>query len=119
MFLLLIFFMLSSQISPYSLLPVGAVAAPGSDEDKGNAAAETGGNVLVRVSRAGIAIDGEPAAAANVGALLRHRVEEGAAGFVVVATATATVQDLVSTLEALRAAGAANVTLVSGGGRAS
>lgn len=110
MFLLLIFFMLSSQISPYSLLPVGAVEsqtrAPAGERAAGAALALVVSNGFVRIR-------GERVAAVQLRTLLEGFVAEGASDFVVIATEAASVQDIVSTLEALRAAAAGNVTLVT------
>lgn len=115
MFLLLIFFMLSSQIAPYSLMPVGQVSAAVDDRGPARAPAAAG-DLAIRVSAGAVGIGGQSIAIAEVGPVLKGLVSQGVTGFLVVSTRSATVQDIVSTLEALQAAEARDVRLVSAAG---
>lgn len=114
MFLLLIFFMLSSQISPYALMPVGAAAsAVGVAEPDG---ASTG-PLAIRLLHGEARIGGRVVALENLAAAVEDLVGQGITAFVVIPTASADVQDAVTALETLQGASAVTVTLVSAGGR--
>lgn len=109
--------MLSSQLSPFSLLPLGRVAGEVSDGAPARAAMSGGiADLSVRVGANRVTIGGEPVEMAALPARVRDLIGQGVAGFVVVATRAASVQDIVSTLEALQLAGAERVTLVNAGG---
>lgn len=119
MFLLLIFFMLSSQLSPYSLLPIGRVA--GGERGASPAApAETIAiaDLSVRVAAGAVVVGGETIAIEAFPSAIEAFRAQGFDGFLVIATRAASVQDMVSALEALQAAGVARVTLMNtaGGG---
>lgn len=112
MFLLLIFFMLSSQISPYALMPVGGVASANGD------AVDTGGSsapLVIRISHGQAQIGGRDVALADMEATAKTLVGQGIIAFVAIPSASAQVQDVVTALEALQAASASDVTLVSVG----
>ncbi|WP_274627910.1 ExbD/TolR family protein [Arvimicrobium flavum] len=115
MFLLLIFFMLSSQISPYSLVQVGGVgqASGAAPDEAANAAAAA--PLAIRVSHGSVRIGGEDVVLAELQAAAERFVLEGVAAFVVVPSASANVQDIVTVLELLKAAEAKDVTLVAAG----
>ena len=113
-FLLLIFFMLSSQISPYSLLPIGGVAR---DAGSGATASGVASDLSLRVAAGSVRIGAETIALGDLGPVLERLVRQGAGGFLVIATRSARVQDVVSVLEALQDASAERVTLVNAGGR--
>lgn len=115
MFLLLIFFMLSSQIAPYSLLSIGRIATearPATPSEGPPAASDQ----ALLVSAGAVAIGRQTYAQPELAGALRQLKEKGAAGFVVVATRSARVQDVVATLEALQAIGAGRVTLLNSAG---
>lgn len=112
MFLLLIFFMLSSQISPYSLMQVDRIAR----SDGAGGAGRARPDLVVRLSRGFVSIGGEAIAADHAAAAFSRLVSQGVSGFLVVLSGSATVQDIVTTLEALQAASAPKVTLVNRGG---
>lgn len=118
MFLLLIFFMLSSQISPYSLLPIGRVAGEAAADAGAHAPATSAPDLSVRVSAGLVAVGGESVAMSELGPVIERLVAQGFGGFLVIATRSASVQDIVSALEALQAAGAERVTLVNVAGGA-
>jgi biopolymer transport protein ExbD len=116
MFLLLIFFMLSSQLSPFSLLPLGRVAGDVPDTAPASTAVSGGiADLSVRVGANRVTIGGEAVEMTALAAKVRDLIGQGVGGFVVVATRAASVQDIVSTLEALQLAGAERVTLVNAG----
>lgn len=114
MFLLLIFFMLSSQIAPYSLISVGGVA-----EEHG-AAAETPAaplhDIAIRVLAGSVELGGETLPTAELHDRLRQLVDAGATGAMVIAGRSATVQDIVDVLEMLQASRLDTVTLVNSRG---
>lgn len=111
MFLLLIFFMLTSQVSPYSLMPVSEVAQAASDGSAASSSSSVG-PLAIRVSRGAVRIGGEDVALADLPTAARRFVEQDVTAFVVVPSAAATVQDVVTVLEALQGASAKSVTLV-------
>lgn len=113
-FLLLIFFMLSSQIAPYSLLPLGGIAAEGGEPAA--APAEPGAAALplvVRVARGQVSLGGETLALADLKAAAGRLRREGVESYLLIPLASATIQDVVSALEALKAASATSVTLIN------
>ena len=116
LFLLLIFFMLSSQIAPYSLIPLGGVISGVGEAPA--AAVPTGlepAPVVIRVAHGYVAVGAERIALPELrGAAERFR-EGDVDRFLLIPTAAADVQDLVSALEALKAASAAEVTLLNPG----
>ena len=116
MFLLLLFFMLSSQVAPYSLLPVGNVA--GLADEKSSTGAAAAFVVAIRVSQGFVTIGGRRIAADEVTSQARRLVSQGVRSFLVISTGRATVQDIVATLEALKVAEADNVALVNASGSA-
>jgi biopolymer transport protein ExbD len=116
MFLLLLFFMLSSQIAPYSLLPVGNVA--GLADEKSSTGAAASFVVAIRVSQGFVTIGGRRIAADEVTSQAGRLVSQGIRSFLVISTGQATVQDIVATLEALKVAEADNVALVNASGSA-
>lgn len=115
MFLLLIFFMLSSQLSPYSLLPIGRVAGGQAAPSMPAPDAPVVADLSVRVAAGAVIVAGETIALEAFPATIANLASQGIDGFLVIATRTASVQDIVSTLEALQAAGVARVTLMNTG----
>lgn len=110
MFLLLVFFMLSSQIAPYALMPVGGVAAAGGEAAPGTAAS---GPMTIRLSHGQARIGGQDVVLDNLQALARAFVDQGISAFIVIPSASAQAQDVVTALEALKAASPRDVTLVA------
>lgn len=114
MFLLLIFFMLSSQTAPYNLLDIMAQGTPSATQP---AAATLNvpvtGELLVSIARGYARLNGTRVEMAN----LRSAIEElKAAGFsraVVTTGQAATVQDVVSVLEEMKRAAFAEMRLVT------
>ena len=116
MFLLLIFFMLSSQTSPYSLLEIMAQGTPGAEpapQVQPVAPAQGAAELLVSIARGFARFNGTRVEMAD----LRTAIETyKAAGFVTAVVTTnqaATVQDVVSVLEALERGAFAEMRLVT------
>ena len=112
-FLLLIFFMLSSQIAPYAVIPIGgasfepspAAVAPAQDRP-----------AIVRVGAGIVVLDGRSLPAREAGAAIAELARSGTQSFLVVTLRTATVQDVTSVLEALERNATGRVTLLPSGG---
>lgn len=110
--LLVIFFMVSSQIVPFSLLPLGPLAAEGGSQDQGSASA-TAPPVAVRISAGRVTIGKTGVAMADVTEAFTQLKSRGVTAILLVPTAAATVQDVVTVLEASKAAALENVTVLS------
>lgn len=115
MFLLLIFFMLSSQIAPYSLMSIGRVATGIEEGNQMGDAARTR-DLAIRVSHGFVSVGGEAILFEELQPALGRLVSQGATGFLLIATRSARVQDIVTTLEALQAVSAGRVTVVDATG---
>jgi biopolymer transport protein ExbD len=118
MFNLLIFFMLSSNITPYSLLPLkGAVALPGEGAGDGTGQAQPGGAdaVVWTVTKGRIIANGQPFAMTEVGALTESLALAGTQSIVLIVQPEAEVQDLTTVLEALSTGGITQVQLAGRG----
>ncbi|WEX10860.1 biopolymer transporter ExbD [Chelativorans sp. AA-79] len=114
-FLLLIFFMLSSQIAPYSLLPLGGVAA-GTDEAEAAPAEAVNGAaqpLVVRIAHGEVTIGAERMAIAQLQDAVGHFRRQGVETYLLIPSGDAELQDVVSTLEAMKAASAGSVTLLN------
>lgn len=102
MFLLLIFFMLASQTAPYSLLtitaPDAAPPAPGSAVVA--PAGPRARQVLVSIYHGFVRYDGERTLLADLGPAIAQSKAAGLSSAVVLTTPAATVQDVVSVIEA-------------------
>ena len=114
MFLLLIFFMLSSQIAPYSLIPLTRLAVENEHDVEPTSPATP--DIAIRVSRGFISVGGERMAVAELASRLKLFKESGFSSFVIVPDALATVQDIVATLEAVQTVSAKSATVVVPGG---
>lgn len=115
MFLLLIFFMLSSQTAPYSLLEIMAEGRPGAEPAPPTQTATVAptAELLVSIARGYARFNGARVEMAD----LRSAIETfKAAGFtraVVTTGQAATVQDVVSVLEVLESSEFAEMRLVT------
>lgn len=123
MFQLLVFFMLSSDLSPYSLLTVrsGSVAGPaGGQSQTGAAPAGTAlradETVIWSVERDSIAAGGQRFGFERLGDLVTGMKASGSAQVLLVTQPGAQVQGLVSVLEALSAQGIAQVQIAAAPG---
>lgn len=114
-FLLLIFFMMSSQIAPYSLIVLGTVEVEGASAPATGvlqAPAPAVSPLVLRVSDGRVAMAGGQIGIDELAAAARELVRQGIETFLIIPGRDATVQDIVSVLEALKAAEAASVTVV-------
>jgi biopolymer transport protein ExbD len=108
-FLLLTFFMLSSSIEPYSSVMLGEYGQEA--ESSVEPATPARPDLVLSVSRGGIQANGNSIALADVAATLAALRREGAETVIVFTRATATVQDIVTVLDALRKASFTSVTI--------
>lgn len=119
MFNLLIFFMLSSNITPYSLLPLkGTTALPGGDAGAAgtNAPAPLGTETTIWTVSAGqIIAGGQQFDLDRIGDLTQSLTLLGTTSIVLVVQPEAKVQDLTSVLEALSAGGITQIQLAGRG----
>ncbi|WP_116087317.1 biopolymer transporter ExbD [Tropicimonas sp. IMCC34011] len=116
MFQLLIFFMLSTSLAPYALLPLGGARATpaeqaAADQNAPPSASETGpaiwtiGEGNVRIGRDVVLHDMLPLRVAQLQAA-------GAEDLILFTDARATTQDVVTVLETVRAAGLTRIRLI-------
>jgi biopolymer transport protein ExbD len=125
MFQLLIFFMLSSSLTPYSLLtlqsaPGGATSAAtataGNDPDAAPQTAAPADAALWTVEAGGVMVGGQHFGFEALAALAEALVTPGTPVTVVlIVRPTAQVQDVTTVLARLRAAGVGSVQISSGG----
>ncbi len=115
-FLLVIFFMVSSQIVPFSLLPLGPLAANDGEAAPAAAGPPATPPVAVRILGGRVVIGGESVAVADVSAALADLKARGITDILLAPGAAATVQDVVTVLEASKTAGLANVTVLNRAG---
>jgi biopolymer transport protein ExbD len=110
--LLVIFFMVSSQVVPFSLLPLGPLAAEGGGKAQASAAAAQQ-PVAVRILAGRVSIAGTGVPMADVTDTFTQLKARGVTGILLIPTAGATVQDVVTVLEASKAAALESVTVLS------
>lgn len=113
-FLLVIFFMVTSQIVPFSMISLGPVA-----RDDGVAVPpavieppETA-PVTLRIFAGRVRIGADNVAMGGLRTALEGLRDRGITGLIVIPTASATVQDMVTVLETIKIAAIANVTLIN------
>lgn len=121
-FLLLIFFMLTSQIAPFSLISLTqskvendvhlATTLPDVSPDEA-----TGPGALIIVVRGGILLNGQQIPLRDVDKALKLLRENGVDIAIISPRSGATVQDLVSVLEAVKSASFKSVSIRYSGGR--
>jgi biopolymer transport protein ExbD len=119
MFLLLIFFMLSSQTAPYSLLDIHAGGQPDAAQQPGASAPAQPpvpagkGDVVVSIANGYVRFNGERVEMADLaGAIARYKAA-GFASAVVFSTQAATVQDMVTVIETFEGSGFGEMRLVT------
>lgn len=119
MFQLLIFFMLSANTAPYSLISLkGAQSAPGGAGGNGPGTAEptAGTEATVWTVQAGSVIaGGQPFDMADLSDLTAALAASGTSSVTLIVRSEALVQDLTSVLEALTAGGITDVQLAGRG----
>ena len=110
MFLLLIFFMLSSQTAPYSLLQLlagGPPPTPGTETPQPQPVAPAPiagrGDLIVSIGNGFARFNGERVDMADVRASIERFIAAGFSSAVVLPARTSTVQDVVTVLEAFQA----------------
>jgi biopolymer transport protein ExbD len=108
-FLLVIFFMVTSQITPFSLIPLGATASGGGAPAPADAVAP----VALRIQAGRVSIGGKPVELAALPSELAALRDSGVSALVLSSSASATVQDLVSVLEMCRKAAFETVTVLN------
>jgi biopolymer transport protein ExbD len=113
-FLLLTFFMLSSSIEPYSSLTLGEYRQQdeqGGEREAGTPASETRPDLVLAVSRGQVQANGEMLALEGFNDAVASLRREGAETVIVFTRASATVQDVVTVLDALKKAAFKSVTI--------
>lgn len=120
MFLLLIFFMLSSQTAPYSLLEIIAEGAPTATPAPAQPAEQTApaSEMIIAISRDYARVNGQRIEMAALPDALAQYKAAGYERAVVLPTGTATVQDVVSVIEAVKQVALTQVRVVSQSGAA-
>lgn len=119
MFQLLVFFMLSSSLAPYSLIPLTGGAA-GASPIEGEPAPEApppeaGARVLVwHLSRGEVRAGAQTLPLADLRALIPALRDDPGVGVLIFPAPSATVQDLARVTEVLALAGVTRVQIVSG-----
>jgi len=112
-FLLVIFFMVSSQITPFSLIGLGPMAREGQPEPAATDGQAAAPAVSLRIQAGRVSIAGRPVALDELAPALADLGARGVSALIVVPTASATVQDLVGVLETIKMSGIENVTVLS------
>ena len=118
MFQLLIFFMLSSNLAPYSLLTIRSGTASedaGGGSDPAELPAPTADAAVWTVEAEQIIVGGQRFGRENLPALAAALHDSGSASVVLILRDVALVQDLSSVLEALTTAGVESVQIAAGG----
>jgi biopolymer transport protein ExbD len=113
MFLLLLFFMLSSQTAPYAVLPVS-----GQKTSSGPVATSSGAQreLVVSVGAAGARFNGRQFAREQLGAAVEQAIADGYTTAYVATAPLATAQDLVDVVDKFRGAGFPQVLIVASPG---
>lgn len=109
-FLLVIFFMVSSQIVPFSLIPLAPGASPALPASPGPVPGPP--PAAVRILAGQVSIDGKTIAMKDLPEALDALIGGGVDAILLIPGARSTVQDLVSTLEAGKDAGFASMTIL-------
>lgn len=120
MFQLLIFFMLSSSLSPYSLIPLSGGAAGQADQSGAAAAAPPpapdAAPVLWQLQRGAVRVAGETVALDALAARISVLLPDPGARVLILPGRAATVQDVATVLELLGARGVTGVQMIAGRG---
>lgn len=115
-FLLVIFFMVTSQVTPFSVIRLGPLAL--SDGTPGAASppapADARPPVAVRIQHGRIAIGGQSHAREQAASAIAALKSSGVDALLLLPAATATVQDMVTVMEAASRAGITDVSILGG-----
>ncbi|MDN5786748.1 biopolymer transporter ExbD [Pseudorhodobacter sp.] len=120
MFQLLIFFMLSSTLSPFSLIALTAGAPPGQSELQGKpqpeaVAIDASDNLVIwHLSRGQVRSGDQVLPLDALAAIVPALLAKGTPDVLIYPTRSATVQDIATVLEVLGARGVAKVRLIAG-----
>ncbi|RLJ36306.1 outer membrane transport energization protein ExbD [Litoreibacter meonggei] len=119
MFQLLVFFMLTSSLAPYSLMTLtpgaaGNIPAAGDAPDVPQTATKEERVAIWSVGRGSLRAGGEKVALANIHDLVDPLVEAGLDRVVLLTGRSATVQDMAAALEALTLARIPTVQVIAG-----
>jgi biopolymer transport protein ExbD len=119
MFQLLVFFMLTSSLAPYSLMTLtpgaaGNIDAAGDAPDATLEASQAERVAIWSVGRGTLRAGGEKVALADIHALVAPLIEAGLDRVVLLTGRSATVQDMATALEALTLARVPTVHVVAG-----
>ena len=119
MFQLLVFFMLTSSLAPYSLMTLtpgsaGNIAAAGDAPDTREQSTEQESLAIWTVDRGTLRTGGEEVELAKISSLIDPLMEAGLDRVVLLTGRSATVQDMAAVLEALTLANVPTVQVVSG-----
>jgi biopolymer transport protein ExbD len=117
-FLLVIFFMVTSQLTQFSFIRLAPTTPSAEDAGPASASPERPATqpLVVRVFEGRISIDGRSVAVDQLPVAVTELRARGATQMVMLPGSTATVQDLVFALEAGKEAGIDNITIVERGG---
>ena len=124
MFQLLIFFMLSASLTPYSLLTLRSASETLDDDPSGNSSPGPGGAApsfssdvaIWRVERQGIIAGGQRVPIENIDALAEAIAEIGAVHLLLIVLPDASVQDVSTVLARLQRANVQSVQVSRGEG---
>lgn len=116
MFLLLIFFMLSSQTAPYNLLDIMAEGLPGQEPQAVGAPPQAvASEIVVSIARGYVRLNGARVEMADLSAAIERFQAAGVSRAVVTTGQAATVQDVVTVLETLERRAIAELRLLTTG----
>lgn len=118
MFQLLIFFMLSTSLAPYALIPLSAPTAPGAVSAQAAQGGGAQGLVIWHVSNGSVRAGNTSLDLAALGQVIEALKADGLQEILLFTTPTATTQDLATVIEAIRVGEVARVRLIGrpGGG---
>lgn len=111
-FLLLIFFMLSSQIAPYSLMPIGRIAAATQADASVAKVRQASQDLTLRIAHGFVSAGQERIPIGELASASERFRAKGVSRYLLLPSSAAQVQDMVSVLEALRNSGA-EVTMLN------
>jgi biopolymer transport protein ExbD len=113
MFLLLIFFMLSSQTAPYNLLEIMAQGTPSAEQAAVEPPVPATAELLVSIARGYVRVNGARVEMADLRSAIERFKTAGFSRAVVTTAQAATVQDVVSVLEEMKRAAFTEMRLVT------
>ncbi|MBM7068844.1 biopolymer transporter ExbD [Actibacterium sp. 188UL27-1] len=119
MFQLLIFFMLSTSLAPYALVPLGAPTAPEAATGSQNAAPTSRSQVIWHVSRGEVRAGSAILTMAELRQAIPALKDHGLTEVLLFSTPQATAQDVATVIEAIRVGQVARVRLIARPGRLS